>query len=248
MIFLNSVDLIGDTIGTLPAMMALSLTINDMLFVHSACPQVFKMIPKKYDNIVPISALERIDTRIIQVDLHGAFKIASENNLHMTQAYFEMFGLPRPETIPQPELEFKLEHSMPANMDYALAPFSRSLPDTERWPQEKWQELVDNNQNRKFVLYGNSNYDDPNFLKGLNLFPMFDHPLADVAFSLSNLKYGLISVVTGISHMAHAIGTKHILLHNQGAWGINPNALHIQSNPVSDITLDRVQELMALTE
>ncbi len=106
----------------------------------------------------------------------------------------------------------------------------------------KWQELVNTLPDKKFCLFGNSLYDDPSFIEGDNVTSVFDQPFEVVANIMLKSKEGLISVVTGISHLAFHLGVKNILLTNQNmTWGNNPEAVMIKEN-ITFLTTDNLIE------
>jgi ADP-heptose:LPS heptosyltransferase len=224
MIIRNDNDLIGDFIGTIPAMQAV-----DALYVIK--PQM-----------VELASMARIEYTIVQqlcdkeFDLHNAFAFAASHNLHMIQANFRELDLPVPRNIPRPELTVITE-PVPV-VDYVLSPFSRSLPESERW--EKWQELIDSMADKRFALIGGM-YDDEDYLTGC--LKIFNRSLNYISNVLLNSK-GLISVVTGTSHLAYALGVKNYLFCSQGAWGKNPEAIHLANGSITDVEVKKVIDLL----
>jgi len=247
MILLNSIGLIGDAIGSLPATYALATAhANQNIYCYFAHKQIFGMIPPKYSNIKPIEVLDGPHLDVRQFDLTGAFAYATYNNLHMTQAHFKFLGLPVPSIPIRPELHIIEDQNYTfdyGDIDYAIAPFSRSLPEDQKWPKHKWQQLVDSMPDKKFLLFGDSRHDNRILIHGVNVSYMFDFPLNSVAQQMQKLKSGVISVVTGISHMAHALKVKNYLLECQGSWGVNPDAIRIHA-PVHQISVEEVQQLL----
>lgn len=96
--------------------------------------------------------------------------------------------------------------------------------------------------NERFIIFGNSKYDDPEFIKQPNCSVCFDNKFETVCSIMKQSK-GLISVVTGISHLAYALSVKNYLFVNQGMWGKNPEAIYMDKN-IHDITVDEVYNLL----
>jgi hypothetical protein len=242
--------LIGDTIGTIPAIDYLARERkkkDDTLFVsvHYDGRPVLEMAESyqreewrfadwKGDGI-PHGEIKQINLP----------KVANSfgTRMYMTQAYFGGLNLPIPETPPRPKL---LIRGADIVMDghYGLAPFARSLGPGEKWDRFKWQRLVDSMPDKQFVLYG-SHRDDPEFVTGPNVTPYFDRPLERVCHSMKYLTHGLISVSTGLSHLAYALGVKNYLLIRQGPFACNPSAIRMEPMKTPDsMTLEDVQELL----
>jgi hypothetical protein len=225
MLIKNDNDLIGDFIGTIPAMQALDVT------------YIIK------PNMVELATMAGIKYTTVQqdyekaFDLHRAFALSCKNNLHMIQANFVELDLPAPCNIPKPELIIREEQT--EIFDYVLSPFSRSLPEDQRWQREKWQELI-NSTDKTFALIGGP-YDDENYLTGC--VKIFNKPLNYICNLLLNSK-GLISVVTGTSHLAYALSVKNYLFCQQGAWGKNPEAVQLADKMISEIDVQTVKNIL----
>jgi len=233
MILRNDNDRIGDFIGTIPAMIELSRQHGGLeVICHESMIGLLNLIPGKYS--IKASGATLFDKSF---DLMGAFAYAAQNNLHMIQANYHTLGLPVPHEVVRPELEVRnIAHG---SFDFILAPFSRSLPEEQLWQLEKWQQLVNSLPDYNFCLLGDPRHDDPTFIKGSNVFPCFGHKLEYVGSLLKSSEKGLISVVTGISHLAYALNVKNYLFFNQGLWGVNVEA-HCFTKYIPDITVDEV--------
>ena len=217
MVLRNDIDLIGDFLGTIPAMIEVTKKEPLQVIINDKVAGLFDLIPKKY-------GIERVyeGQHDKAFDLQIAFKFASIANLHMIQSHFAFVGLPIPINIPRPELEFdKLVSYL--KYDYILAPFSRSLPPEQLWQQAKWIELVRSMPDKKFILFGNSKH-DTNFINEPNCAVVFDRPF-DVVCNLIQQSEAVISVVTGISHLCYALNKTNYLFFNQGLWGKNVDAI-----------------------
>jgi hypothetical protein len=177
----NDNDLIGDFIGTIPAMQALPA----LYIVKPHMAELAEMAGIRY-TVTSLPCLKAID-------LQRAFRYAAANNLHMIQANFQEVGLPVPDNIPRPKLIVH-EEEVP-EIDYVLSPFSRSLPEDQKWPREKWQQLIDTMYYKTFALIGGPN-DDKYYLTGC--LKIFGKSLNYIANLLLHSK-GLISVTTGTS-------------------------------------------------
>lgn len=205
----NPNDLIGDFIGTIPAMQALPAG-TEFIIKH---PMAELLELARLPRCNEIGADKAFD-------LHGAFALADKKQLHMNQANFHFVGLPVPEEIPRAKLYIKPE-VVPV-FDYVLAPFSRSLPPEQKW--DHWQSLVNAMPDKKFALLGNSTYDGEGYVTGDNVTPIFNRSMNYVSNVLLQ-SGGLISGVTGISHLAFALGVKNWLFFEQGTWAKSPEAI-----------------------
>lgn len=221
MIIQNDNDLIGDFLGTVPAMQAVGadVIVKDSVF------ELFRMTGLK----------QAFDNPDKHFDLHASFAYADKNNLHMIQSNFAQIGLPVPKDVPRPKLTFHEIYCK--KFDYVLAPFSRSLPKEQLWQREKWQALVNAMPEKSFCLMGSQTHDDPEYVTGPNVTPMFGKSWTVVCNIMKRSQ--LISVVTGLSHLAYALEVKNYLFFNQGRWGQNPDAVLMQKH-IPDITVEEV--------
>lgn len=242
MILYNDISLIGDSLGTVPITIQLAKLYPDNFSVYFINEQIADMIPKKYN----INFLKKPPSQYdFKLEISEAFLYAENNRLHMTQAYFHQCNLLTPPTPIKPELEFS-EYTISMDFNYMLAPFSRSLPENQKWPQENWNQLVKEFSDKKFLLFGNSSHDSKEFIQGPNVQYMFDEPLERVAYVMKNSRAKLLSVVTGLSHMSYALDVPIVLLWGQSSpWGDNPDAIHL-NGPVVNISVEAVKN--ALTD
>lgn len=242
MIIKNEVGLIGDFLGTIPVMQYLSE--KEYVKVKGLPIEVvslFYSIKWSPDNEL-LKAKDANKPHDFEIDLTKAFNIASSKNLHMTQAHFAVLGLPIPEAPVRPIL---IEtRNIKSNHDYVLSPFSRSLPEDQRWPQKNWQDLVDEMYDKNFLLIGSSK-DDIDFISGTNVNKAFGAAWFYIMNVIKMCK-GIISVVTGTSHLAYALEAKNYLFCNQGGpWGINPDARIIEKGkPIKEITVKEVKKYL----
>jgi len=237
MVVFNPNNLIGDFLGTIPAMIEFNKQTPCEFIIADSVASLFDMIPAAYK-------MKRVPFQLPYdkaIDLHGSFAYADKHQLHMIQAFFNDLGLPVPADIPRPQL---FVPSMPVpEYDYILAPFSRSLPPEQKWPRERWQNLVDRMPNKTFCLFGASKFDDAEFVTGTNVNFCFDKPFEEVANVMKACRHGVISVVTGISHLCYALNVKNYLFFNQGMWGKNPEAVCMTKN-IHDIGVDEVLNVL----
>jgi hypothetical protein len=156
-----------------------------------------------------------------------AYQLAHDVGLHMTQAMYSMFDLPIPDKPERPKLKVKDEWT--ATYDFVLSPFSVSLQDDpiQLLPQAQWQRIVDMQPDKKFGVFG-SRTDPLNYIVGDNVWNEYDNEWNTVCNIMQRAREGLISVVTGTSHLAYALGVKNYLFDWQNTpWGINPDAVRI---------------------
>lgn len=227
----NPDGLIGDFLGTIPIMIELAKRDPDgaIAIIHPEAKHLFDMIPSIHrinrlpDDIVAFAAGSEANHQILNIS--EAFRISHERNLFMSQAHFAYLGMPVPETPPKAELLFPFIEV--PEFDYIIAPFSRSLPPNERWPQERWQSFVDSMPGSTFCIIGHDR-DARNYIKGANVTEIYNEPIVKVCNLLKTARKGLISVVSGPSHLAFHLGVKNYLLTNQNmTWGNNPDAVKI---------------------
>lgn len=223
-LLIYSDGLIGDFLGAIPTIIEFAKQDELHLKINPEADPLFKMIPKKYR----IKLQEKEDAlydKVVELNISKAFTIANENNYYMSQSHFAYLGLPVPAIPIKAELEFE-SADLPV-YDFILAPFSRSLPPTERWPREQWQRLADFLHTSSFCIIGHER-DEKNFVTGKNVTQMYNENLVKVMTVLKNARRGLISVVSGPSHLAFHLGVKNYLLTNQNmTWGNNPEAVWI---------------------
>lgn len=250
MILNTDIGLLGDAIGTIPSIIALSKYCDDMTLLLSGnahfAKQIYDMIPRSYG--IDIKLKEQFIMagmhKSLSFDLGQAFQIAVARDLHMTQAHFDFFNLKTPPMAIKPELEFVFVDEMPV-YDYVLAPFSRSLPEDQKWPQDNWNKLVDRMPDKKFVVFGNDSYDKRDFIfEKSNVVHMYSRPLNEVMSVMKKSRHGLLSVVTGISHFAYPLDVKSFLFNNQNMrWGTNPNAT-ILKNSIHSYTPEQIEQII----
>jgi ADP-heptose:LPS heptosyltransferase len=226
MIVNNPNTLIGDFIGTIPAMNTLHEKYPDVEFI-SPMPELFDM-----------TGLKRSESTVFDIsfDLHAAFALASRENLHMIQANYPFVGLVPPLDIPRPKLNVKPTEIK--SFDYIIAPFGRSAPAHEKWDMKNWYSLMKSQPDKTFCIIGNSVFDSLDWSQQIpNCTAWFNLSMNDLCNLLMNAKHGCISIVTGISHLCYALNVPNYVLFNQGMWGKNPEAKLIEKN-IPDITVD----------
>ncbi len=234
--------LIGDFLSTLPVMAELAKHDELHLNIHPEAESIFHLIPKKY-NIKLQEKESALYDRILELNISKAFDIANDHNYYMSQSHFAYLSLPVPQQPPKAELEFDLADG--AVYDYIVAPFSRSLPPEQRWPKAQWQRLADLMPDHTFCIIGHDR-DERDFVTGNNVFHMYNEPLLKVINILKNAGKGLISVVSGPSHLAFHLCVKNYLLTNQNmTWGINPEAVCV-CDYIPDLKAERLIEVLNL--
>lgn len=247
MVILVPFGLIGDTVGTLKIIAEAaekSLKKSEPFFVgcHREAWPIIQMLPKRLMIRNFDDAAEGSCGKVYALDLNDAFHFSNRKPCYMSQAYYNAVGWPIPFSPELPDLELD-EYVIGdgAHGDIGLAPFARSLPDHQKWPRERWQELVDSYPGFQFVLYGaKERGDDPQFVTGPNVKAFFDHPLKELARSIRDLRRALVSVSTGPSHIAFAVHTPTVLLIDQGPFAKAPHAHAIEKH-VTEITVEEVR-------
>ncbi len=232
--------LIGDFLGILPVVIELSKHENLHVNIHPEAESIFQLVPKKYS--IELQKQESdLYSKTVELNVSIAFNISNEHNYYMSQAHFAYLGLPVPDKPPKAELEFEVTNE-PA-YDYIIAPFSRSLPPDQRWPKEEWQRLVDLMFDNTFCVIGHDR-DERNFVQGSNVVQMYNEPIVKVINILKQSRKGLISVVSGPSHLSFHLGVKNYLLTNQNmTWGNNPEAVKIYDY-IPELKAERLIEIL----
>lgn len=221
----NKEGLIGDFLGTIPAMQALAQQDRLIVEIHPNAQAIVPIISNPL-NIIFTTQPSGHSINVV-LSSQEAFQIAVQNNWYMTQAFLAQASLDIPTTPPKADLIYSAVASPEA--DFILSPFARSLPPNEKWSQAEWQRLVDMQPHLTFCLIGSSK-DDPNFIKGHNVKVELGRPFNFICQLLKSSK-GLISVVTGTSHLAFHLGVKNYLINNQSMlWGTNPDAVNIRTD------------------
>lgn len=236
--FKNNFYSIGDMICSFPILVALIKETKKVYVeissydktMQSKMEELFELFPKKYK-------FEKYDENISydeKVIIPGPAATYSyeyyTNKIHMTQIHFKHAKMKIPKNPIQPELQ--VPYMKTDSYDYLIAPYAYSLTPIEFLPFSEWQKLIDAFPDRKFGIFGQKKLDE-NRLNGDNVTHIFDKSYVEVA-NIMKRSGPLISVVTGIGHLAYALGTPHIQLTNQLFWSINPNAIaRIESRTIS---------------
>lgn len=237
----NKEGLIGDFLGTIPAMQELAKEDCVLLEYRKEVKGLYDLIlSDKIESKFSKKEILDKEFKTITLSSSEAFQIAAKYNCYMSQAFFVQAGLEFPKVPPKAKLTLEDVFDLDP-CDYLISPFARSLPENQKWPVEKWRELVRSFPDKKFGLLGNSKYDDKNYLEEENVLPIFDFHFNTVCNVMRDTGI-LISVVTGTSHLAFHLGVKNILLTSQTmAWGNNPDAIQIKK-PIENITVKEVIE------
>lgn len=226
MIYITNKDgLIGDFLGSIPAMQALGKADKLVVEIHPEAEKLVRLI----DNPDEIIFTTKPTGGQLRHTIYSAtaFPIATSKGLYMSQAYFEQVGLPIPDVAPKAKLKYD-DVDVPI-YDYIVSPFARSLPDRQKLDRSVWQDLVNSMPDKKFCVLGTTKHDSLWFITGDNVEPKYDFPFDYVANLLTKSTKGLISIVTGTSHLAFHLGVKNWILNNQDfAWGTNPDGLSLR--------------------
>jgi hypothetical protein len=237
----NKNALIGDFLGSIPAMQEWSKIDIVLVKIHPEAKHLFNLINNP--RIITIDDFENIeDEHILSLDCSEAFGIAARKNYYMTQAFMEQALLKVPTVPPKAILNYEDSNEPKGyyDIDYLISPFARSLPEDQKWPIDKWLELVRSLPDNIFGVLGNSKYDERNIWKNeKNVVPLYDFDFKTLCRIYRDSEC-LISVVTGTSHLAFHLSVKNILLTNQNmTWGNNPDAIKI-TDYIPNITVEQV--------
>lgn len=237
-LIINPDGLIGDFLGTIPAMLEIAEKEYDVsVIIHSEAEKIFNILPRN-------SGLKRIYqpgpfeySKTYTLDTSKAFEIANQKSLYMSQAYMAQAGLDIPSNPPR--ALFQIDPVKVPEYNIILVPFARSLPPQEKWSQIKWQTLVNSLPSVTFCVFGNSVHDPKGYITGPNVKDEYDNDFNTVCNIMYKAKT-VISVVTGISHLCFHLAVPNILLTNQSmTWGNNPDAFQIKT-PIPDLKVSEV--------
>lgn len=241
MIYVQNKDgLIGDFLGSIPAMQALGKKDKLVVEIHPEAEKLVSLISNPDEIVFTVNP----SGGQIAHTIHSAsaFPIATANNWYMSQAYFRQVGLEVPLVAPKAKLRYTKE--LVQYYDYIISPFARSLPDEQKWGKREWQKLIELMPNNKFCVIGTSKHDPSSYLKGDNVDHLYDSPFNYVCNLLEHAMCGLISVVTGTSHLAFHLNVKNWILNNQDfAWGTNPDGISIRDE-ISSLSPEKVKEIL----
>lgn len=226
-LIINSDGLIGDFLGTVPVMLAVQGMYHSVdIMIHPEAFKLYMLLPTHLTTRL-VQVPEGKYDKIYTLDTSKAFEIANQKSLYMSQAYFAQVGLDIPSK--PPKALFQITPVETPEYNIILVPFARSLPPDQKWPKEKWQELVDSLPSVSFCVFGNSVHDPKGYITGPNVEDQYDNDFNTVC----NLTYKadtVISVVTGISHLCFHLAVPNILLTNQSmTWGNNPDAFQLKT-------------------
>lgn len=267
MIIVNTIGLIGDYLGTLPAITDYIRKGNKKELKVIVPPQIRglnELLPEEiqkhfvYDpeayNPEDGLALKREywaqkynDYEMpVCFNIHRAFTEAGQKGHYMGQAYYNQ--LLRPVGVAKAELS--IQNEQVSQVDFVISPFSRCLPEEQKVKQSLWQQFIDSHPEYTFVFLGTTKYDPIDYLKGDNVKSYFDHTWNQVGNMILKSK-GLLSVITGTAHFSYHIGgTKNAIFSNQGfAWGTNPhsinNGLVYNKKPIPQLTLEDLDQALS---
>ncbi|HRQ17714.1 MAG TPA: hypothetical protein PL085_11600 [Agriterribacter sp.] len=238
MIKVNALDgLIGDFLGCVPAIQALAKRESVCVTYHPEVKELFEMT-----GLTPYDPAYHI-TKEITINCTDAWNIAIPKGLHMTQAYFPLLGLDIPGKPVRAELVSVA--SLPKKYDYVIAPFSRSLPDNQKWRIKSWVELARSMPANNFLMIGHSrDYSHPSARIIPNLYTLMGADFCDLIAVMEEAKKGLISIVSGPSHLAFHLGVKNYLITNQrDAWGVNPDSVQIRDF-IPDLKAETIKKVL----
>lgn len=219
MIVKNSINLIGDALGTFPVLQQMAKDNKSFsVIVDDEIKWLYELVPD-----IKLCKCHSFDK---ELNLSGAFTMSHQHGIYMTQAHYPFMGYPIPEEPVKANLTVK--NIDVAIYDYIIAPFGRSAPIEQKWQLYKWKQLIEMMPEYKFCIIGNRKYDNWIFD---NCDVKYDLSAQELCNILLKSKYGCISIVTGISHLCYHLGVKNYLLANQSmTWGLNPDSIIIDDN------------------
>lgn len=251
--------LIGDFLGSIPAVQELARR-TDVRISNVIPAELYPFF--NASGLEPLKAFEDVlGWREVNLNCTLAWEVAIERNLHMTQAYFHLLGLPVPETPVKAQLTFPTKAGAIGykSFDYIIAPFSRSLPGTQRVNTEVWKELIESLKKDVLIIghtrdldaaldilggYVSHDQYGAAYINSAKGSALLGGEFTDVIELMKIAKGGLISVVSGPSHVAFHVGIKNYLITNQRElWGNNPDAVQIRES-IPELTAETIMSYL----
>jgi hypothetical protein len=238
--------LVGDTLNTIPWMLALATRYNRRVYADGKFSNAVKPLVRGMP--ICFDAIEGVGPILEYVaDVKESWNFTGPRGFHMLQGYFALAGM-RPPTLPV-TLPLATE---PSNLQpgVVVSPFCGSEPQTpERhvrvWYQDRWNVLIEfllsTGRTSHVYLLGGP-HDDPTPFIREGVVPVIDYPLPQV-LNLMQHSHLCVTIDTGTSHLAHYGGVdKHLLLYpevNFPTIHTNPRARMLRAWP-ADISAEMV--------
>lgn len=223
----NPINNLGEFLGTIPIMVEMTRQTACEFIIHPTMREVFELIPKKY-NVREYRGdrFVKADEELDLIRIYNKCKLAYEKNYHITQAFFEFFGLDTPTSAIRPQIE--VERYRCYDYDFVIAPFSNRLSPQQLWDWRKWNEFCEIMEEYEFGILG-MDFKNSTAIKmpidRKNTHIIHSSPLAMNCNYLINSKFGCISVVNGMSSLCFALNVKNYILCNQYRnWNLNPES------------------------
>lgn len=233
---------------------------------------------KQYDAIIDAQGLIKsaaLVTRLARGEKHGADKNSAREPFacwwydkrhaisrqqHAVERTRELFakslGYTRPETRGDYAIAGHFTHHLPADAGQYLMFLHATTRDNKHWPEDHWRELIARVTAAGYGVklpWGAEH----EYQRALRLAKGYDNvtvlpklPLAEVATELAGAK-AIISVDTGLSHLAAALDRPNITLYGPtdpgliGGYGDHQIALRPETgNSMGDIGVDAVQHAL----
>ncbi len=242
----HSAPLIGDSLNTVPWMLALAerygRTVHAGGQFHAAVKPLLAGMPISFDPVEgPGPAIEYV------ADVRASWDLAGPRGFHMLQGYFALAGMsPPPVPLSLPLVAEPCD--LPPGV--VISPFCGSETQSpERhvrvWYIERWnaliQFLLSSGRTSRIYLLAGPNDDPAPFLRD-GVVPIVNYPLTKVLDLMQRADL-CISIDTGTSHIAHFGGVdRHLLLYpevNFPTIHANPRARMLRAWP-QDIPVDLV--------
>ncbi|MDE1905109.1 MAG: hypothetical protein KGH75_01480 [Rhodospirillales bacterium] len=168
----------------------------------------------------------------------------SKQRCHMSEGHFYY------NNITPPSLPYSfpfLQNECNLDKGIVFAPFSRTDDNGSKfWNLNNWLALAKNLPKPIYVL-GSSTHDDMSILDNQEgVIKLFDQDCKSVVSLLKSCKM-LVSIDTGISHLAHYLGMKnHVLLYpivSMQKFANNPNTVYEVYDWPKNVSVDRMLEM-----
>jgi hypothetical protein len=238
--FINDNDGVGDFLCTVPFML-------DYLKTNEATGKLHGNFNRwAFEGLATTSKtiLSSVDVASDEIKVLCSDALAHHNktggHLHMAQCYYDMNGL----AVPPLPLMIDIEPVKVNSVDVVFCPFSSSGRDAKTWPLDRWRLLKEllGAQTICAIASSKCGGDDIKTLSDMGFDMVVDQPCSLVASLLKTTRL-LVTVETGIGHLAQFLGLKNVVMldpaYPHWKFANYPAARTIRKS-VGDITVDEV--------
>lgn len=240
--------LIGDTLATVPYIIARAKQHGDRVFVG---PNFNPHVRALIDGLHPITFGDPLrppdDMPTYFLDLSSVWKMCMTDGWrwHMAQGYFVHANLPAPSLPMTVDMHSNLVNWSPG---LVISPFSRSnnpADNNKLWPHERWAEVAERLRDKGVIkdvyVIGSKIHDNFEPYAGSGYYILADLPLPAVLGLLRSAQL-VMTLDNGIGHLCHFGGVRnHVMQYPHclpPRFAESPFARHVRARMPIDITVD----------